>query len=82
MYEYNDGNRRGYGTVTMAGDIRSDEGGDALNNLYAGDCGYFEGRTSHETIYRIPSVKEASSMLTHGEEPVRTENDPALCQQI
>ena len=66
----------------MTGDIRSDEQNDAFNNLCAGDCGYFEGRTSHETIYRIPSLKEASDMLTHGEEPVRTENDPALCQQI
>jgi len=66
----------------MAGDIRSDERGDAFNNLYAGDCGYFEGRTSHETIYRIPSLKEASDMLLHDEEPVRTENDPALCQRI
>lgn len=66
----------------MAGDIRSDEGGDAFNNLYAGGCGYFEGRTSHETIYRIPSLKEASDMLLHDEEPVRTENDPALCQRI
>ena len=66
----------------MAGDIRSDERIDAFNNLYAGECGYFEGRTSHETIYRIPSLKEASAMLTHGKEPVRTESDPALCQQI
>ena len=66
----------------MAGDIRSDERGDAFNNLYAGECGYFEGRTSHETIYRIPSLKEASDMLLHDEEPVRTENDPALCQRI
>ena len=66
----------------MAGDIRSDERGDAFNNLYAGGCGYFEGRTSHETIYLIPSLKEASTMLTHGKEPVRTESDPALCQRI
>ena len=66
----------------MAGDIRSDEGGDAFNNLYAGSCGYFEGRTSHETIYRIPSVDEASAMLLHGEEQKRIENDPALCQRI
>ena len=66
----------------MTGDIRSDEGGDAFNNLYAGSCGYFEGRTSYETIYRIPSPKEAADLLMHGESTVHTENDPSLSQQI
>ena len=66
----------------MADDIRSDEGGDAFNNLYAGSCGYFEGRTSHETIYRIPSLTEAADMLMHGDDRKRAEEEPALCQQI
>ena len=66
----------------MAVDIRSDEQNDIFNNLYAGDCGYFEGRTSHETIYRIPFPNEAADIFMHGNAHERAEADPALCQQM
>ena len=66
----------------MTGDIRSDEGDDVFNNLYAGSCGYFDGRTSYETIYRIPSPREAADTVMHGNAQERAEADPAFCQQM
>jgi Putative arginyl-tRNA:protein arginylyltransferase len=55
---------------------------DPFPDLFASPCGYFESRTSHYTVFRIPSPEDACDITSQEYNDTEIQPDDETCQQM
>ncbi|MFA6857252.1 MAG: arginyltransferase [Treponema sp.] len=55
---------------------------DPYPDLFPSPCGYFDGRTSHYTVFRLPSPEDAFHMTAPDSQNTSHSPDAETCQQI
>ncbi|MCK9171169.1 MAG: arginyltransferase [Treponema sp.] len=66
----------------MGTTAQPDEGTEPYPDLFASPCGYFDGRTSHYTVFRLPAPEDAFDIAAPDNLNNTQGPDAETCQQI
>jgi arginine-tRNA-protein transferase len=66
----------------MGTTAQPDKNSEPFPDLFASPCGYFDSRTSHYRIYRLPGPEDAYDMVVPDDGESSRQPDAETCQQI